>query len=282
MATSLLDIVKQNMQQAANPQQQPVSNTQEAVRLMRAQSGKLVGPTQSAVSSVAEGQQQAQTAGQLQGLQQQAQFGAAQLQQQSDQQKAQEQLARADIGLAQRAQTQAFGQALQSQNQQAGQQAAELDMDKLTAQAQQRAQDRALSNKQYLDTLSREGSRRRLDNELEFKRALQRSALGQKEELVRKMLGNQEMIAMDDREFKRATAAMSNDLARQIADQVMADQAAAGRWEAAGGATSAAIGAYGKYQENKSQAASEKRTAQADRSNAYDYNQSSSTTGNLS
>jgi hypothetical protein len=155
--------------------------------------------------------------------------------------------------LQQRATEQQFGQQESTMMQRAGQATQELDFERQKSQAEQRSHIRAFENKQYLDTLNREGMKRRLDNELQMKRALAQAALGNSEELLRRALNNRELLTLDTNEFKKLLAKIDIDTARELANNAISDAKTQSAYSAAGGLASAGIAAYGQYDKSQSQ-----------------------------
>lgn len=231
--------------------QQMTNQTQEAQRLMRARSGKEVGPTQAATSSIAEQAAVADTNQQIADLN----LAATGQIQAGNQAVANQQtaagLAQSGLDIQRAGQGQKFQQATQSALSQAGRQKQALELDKQSAQAEQRGHQRALGNKQYLDTLLREGARSRLDDELAFKRELTRNAIGSNETFLRQMLGNRDLLSIDADQYKKLIASIDISRAMDLAQNAIDDAKSAGRWEAAGGLASAGISAYGDSEKKK-------------------------------
>lgn len=247
---SLLQKIQQNLQAAAAPA--GVSGiTEESRRLMQAKSGKAVGPSQSAVSNQAELAGLSELNAQLDQQRGAGQMQALQLQEDQDRLEQGEKLARSGMDLQQRATQQQFAQQEATQLQRAGQARSELDFDRQKSQAEQRSHTRAFENKQYLDTLNREGMRRRLDSELQMKKALSKMALGNSEELLRRALGNRELLTLDANEFKKLLAKIDINTARELANNAISDAKTQAAYGAAGGLASAAISGYGEYDRNQ-------------------------------
>ncbi len=219
---SLLDIINRNISGAVQPAG-VTDETARAKRLMQARSGKQVTPDATASSNVAE---QVATGETNQALADVADKGtglALQLGKGLEQAKLREGLETSGIGLARQELAQNFQQRLSTLGQKAKQEAETLDVDKQQAGAEQRAMQRALGNKQYLDQLKREGDQRRLGDELEFKRALAENAFGNNEEMLRQLLGQKEVLAADERTWRELVANIDLATAMDTAKNAMAD-----------------------------------------------------------
>lgn len=105
-----------------------------------------------------------------------------------------------------------------------------------------------LQDKQYIDTLQREGEKRRLGDDAEFRKAMTETALGNNKQLLEKNLTGKSVIDASDQEFRKSLASMGASDAYNMfrEDQKAAKQKA--MWEGVGSLTSSGIGAYGTYE----------------------------------
>lgn len=219
---SLLDIINRNIAGAV----QPGGVTDEAARakrLLQARSGKAVAPNASASSNVAEQVAVGETNQSLSDVASKGTDLSMQLGKGLEQAKIREGLESQGIDLAKQELAQGFQQRLSTLGQKSQQEAQTLDIDKQSAGAEQRAMQRALGNKQYLDQLKRAGDQRRLGSELEFKRSLATNAFGNNEQLLKQLLGNKEALAVDERAWRELVASIDLSTAMQTAQNAMSD-----------------------------------------------------------
>jgi len=225
-------------------QEQPeLDQAGRARNLFAARSGKQVSGPATAQSNLAERAAAADTQAQLGQVQQQAGLGVAQLQQAGQQQTQQFQNTMQNLGLQQQGQQQA-GQIQRSGIlQQSAEGRAELSQARRQSQLEQQAWKLAQQDKQYLDTLRREGDMRRLNSEIRFKEDLQREIIGLNAGLLKQDIANRNILDMDDRQFKRQTQAMSiQDILAGLRQEAR-DARNLGAINAIGGVAATGIGA---------------------------------------
>jgi hypothetical protein len=86
-----------------------------------------------------------------------------------------------------------------------------------------------------------------LDNDLDFREALQKSIFGSNTELLKKGLGNKDIMEASDREFREAMAGIDINAALEMANNEMADASKAAMISGATTLATSGIGAYGTY-----------------------------------
>lgn len=242
---NLLDAIRQNSQ--IQPQGQ-TDETQKLQGLLRAKSGKDVGGGSVAASSLGEQSAVSQANQQLQSqVVPQAQIQQQGLEQQQAQQNQQAEIQGQQIGQQRRANTLQnkvqTEQILNDLERSKGQ----IDLQSQKAKVDQVAQNLRLSTQQYVDNLQREGSRKRLDNSASFQEELNKSILGDQQDLLQKQLGNRDVLQASDRDFKKAMNNMQLSDARNLFQKNMKQQKQRALYSTIGAATSAGIGAYGTY-----------------------------------
>lgn len=246
MANSLLDIIQQHSAAIAGQQAPAENDTQQAAGLLTAKSGKAIGsPTgdyalsnqqetaaNDATTSTMQNTVAPTAAIQQQGLQQQQ----AAVQQQGQQ-------AMQSVG------TQSKFNTLQTQIQtksmldNMSQQKGEIDIQRDRAQVDQVATNLRLSNQAYTDQLTLEGSKARLDNQLDFQQALAESIFGEKMGILNQTLGDRTVLDASNNQFKQAMSNMSTDAAVDMMNAEIAQQKQRAVWGAAGSLATAGIGA---------------------------------------
>lgn len=241
---NLLDALNQ-----AAPAQSPglTGETQKLAGMLRAKSGKAGVAPGLAMSSQAEKAAVAQTG------QDMAQVQRAQTLQQTGQQQqaaAQEQQTGQQLKSVemQRQQNQVqtqlrVNQTLQDLEQGRG----KMDMARYKAGLEQVGQDLRLQNRQYVDNLQREGSRARLDNELQFKEQLARSVFDDNQNLLTKNMKNKSILNANDREFAQAMARMGASDAYAMFRSEMKGSKEAAKYGALSSLITTGIGAAANY-----------------------------------
>lgn len=251
---NLLDTIRQNQDLLQKPAG-VTGETQKLSTLLRSKQGKTGTDPEVAQSNVGEQQAVASTNATMQN-----QVAPAM------------QLQAAQVGQAVRGaeqqkniQTQEISQARRSEDLQnriktdellrgAEQARGTLDFEKDKSTAEQIAFNLRLQNKDYTDSLQREGSKARLNDQLGFKEALTASAFSDNEALARDANMQQAVLNDNTRSFEKKLAGMDIGKAwanmraeiRGIKSQAM--------WSAIGGVTQAGIqgaGAYGSSQDSK-------------------------------
>jgi hypothetical protein len=249
MALNLLDTIR-NSAQVESPGME--DETSKLQRLLRARTGREVTGSEVAASSLGEQQavQQAQSDIQTQVRPQ------AQLQQRGLEQAQRTQEQAAELQGAELEQERRFN-ALENQMQtnrvlqELEQGRVKLDIDRDRAQVNQLAQGIRLQSQEYTDNLERAWERARLDNMEEAKRQIARNEIGAAEKLLRKKLGNKEIIDMKDREWNRSLASIDADSAWQMFQADMAADRRRGLYTGGAGVLTASLGGYGTWEDRK-------------------------------
>lgn len=240
---NLLDTIRRNRSSLAGEPAPLTDETQKVGALLRAKTGRQVGPQDAAVSNLGEqsavdqaNRQLGQLGTGMQIQQQGEDLAAAGQEQQASQ-------ARADINQASRFNTVQnqlkTNQLLNDLTRDKG----TLDMEKDRARLEQASFLLAMQDKKYTDELQEIGRRRRLDDSAAFQQEMEQMAFGDNLDLLKTKLGNENVLAASDREYKKALSQLSIDDALEIARMEMAaeEKASALEREAAmSGATLAA------------------------------------------
>lgn len=216
---SLFDTIQQNRQSLATAAPVVAPNSTERVQgLLKAKSGKAAGPGNTALSNLGEQSALDQTQQQLGALNQATgiQTQQEQVQQQGILQQEKQQLG--TIDQARRFDT--------VENRiQLDRILSELEQNKgaLNQERQQMALEQAgflmaMQDKQYVDTLLDIGRRRNLDDATQFRIEMQNMTFGGNIDFLRQKLGQQDIMAVNDREFQRALSDMTLEEAIKIAD----------------------------------------------------------------
>ena len=218
-------------------------STQSAARLLAARSGKAVG-TPAPLSNIGEQVTLGTTNQQLGQVQQAANTQAAQLGQAGTQQEQTFNTAQADMNLHRQQQEQQYriqtGNLLAELERDRG----SLDMDKKKFGMEQVASSMALQDRQYTDTLQREGARKRLQDSIRFEEELAKSVMADNYNILKAKLGKQNVLSANDRDFQRAMGRMNVGEALAIARGNAAAARAAGMASGLGGMASGAASAY--------------------------------------
>lgn len=247
---NLLEIIKRGSQPE---QQQMTDESGKLATLLRARSGKQVAGPDIAASNLGEASAVSQTNQQISNVQAPAAT------------RQNEALAIESAGLAQREAQQAgdiaharkantiqsqiqTNELLQSLEQGRG----KLDLEKEKAGYDQIAVNLRMNTQKYVDDLRRIGEERRLTDDIEFQKELQKTTFGDAERIAEQVLKGKSVLSSNDREFNKTISQMSTD---QAWDMFNADMAAAKKqanWASIGGLAQAGIGAYGTSQDNAS------------------------------
>lgn len=271
---NLFDQIKLNRASLSGTQAGVTDETGKLQTLLRAKSGRTVGPGDTATSNLGEQAAVAQANQQLQQaggqLQQQQAAETAAIQGQAQDYRSQKQ----DIDQAQKFNT------LQTQmktNQllaDLGRDKDSLSLDKDRGRLEQASFLLAMQDKQYTDQLQDIGRRRRLDDAVAFQQELAQMEFGANLDLLKTKLKNGDVLSSSDRDFKQALSSLSIADAMKVAEIEMAAEAKASELErdaAKSGATLAAkaantqsmyqgvgkvvetgIQGYDKYKDNQS------------------------------
>jgi hypothetical protein len=247
---NLLDTIRQNTQQL--PEQGMTDESGKLQTLLRAKSGKAVGGSPVATSSLGEQQAVVQTNQQIK--QQVAPAAAIQVagqQQQAQGIQQQEQLQRAETAQSRRldsVQTRMrTDQMLKDLERNKGQ----VDIARQGAQLEQVATNLRLQNKQYVDQLNREGSLARLNDEAEFRKAALQATMGNKQQIINKTIDDNIILSGNDREFKRKVAQIDIGSAYAMFNADMAAGKQQAMWQGIGAVAKAGLGAYDTYTESQ-------------------------------
>lgn len=249
---NLLDTIRQNSSQLATEQQGVTDETGKLQRLLRAKSGKSVGPSDASPTNLAEQSAVAQTNTTMQQqILPQAQIQQAGIDQASREQSQQLSQQKSEIDQARKFDNiqnkLKTDQLLRDLERDRG----NLDLAKDRARLEQATAQMRFQNKQYLDQLQREGQRARLNNQLQFNEALAGDAFGANKELLEKQLGNQSVLRADDRAWKKAAAQMDVNMAYDMFRDDMSAAKERNRYAGIGALATAGVGAYGTLSEDK-------------------------------
>lgn len=218
---NLFDTIKENRSLLTQQQPEAEDQTLKVQKLLRAKTGREVGPAETATSNIAEQVARGTTASQIQGLGAQMQV-----------QQAGEDVEQARLAQQERLQRQETDQARKFQTMQTkmetnkilndlGRERGTISLEKDKARLEQAAFLISFQNKKYTDQLQDIGRRNRLDDQMAFNEAMQRQAMGAELDLLKDKLGKQDILAASDREFQEMLAGMSIDEAMKIADMEM-------------------------------------------------------------
>lgn len=247
-----------NLLEALQPQMQ--DTTSQLSGLLRAKSGKAVSAPAGALSTQQEQAAVAQAGQAMQPVQQ-----AAAMQQAEQQQQArgiEQQVGQQQAEITQSRQANQLKTQLQSQQllQDLEQNKGKIDMARYQASMEQLGQNLRLSNQKYVDNLQREGSRARLNDDLQFREQLARSVMADNKSLLEKQLGNKSILAANDREFSIAMAKMGvQDAWSMFQNEGKAQQQAA-QWTTGASVLTSGLASYGTYQEKQEREAERKKT----------------------
>lgn len=241
---NLLDTINQNAAAAATQPQGVTDESQKVANLLRAKSGKAATGGDVGASNLGETSASDQTNTQLQNqVAPAAAIQAANLSQQNSQQEQGAQIQKASVARGRASNT------LQNKLQttallnQFEQNEGSLGLDKNKAQVDQLAQGLRLQNQQYVDDLNREGSKSRLDDQLQFQQAMQSEAFDNNKELQSKVFADQDIASMSDRDFKKRLEQMGIDDAWNMFNTNQKTAADRAKFTAIGSLASAGIGA---------------------------------------
>lgn len=205
MARTLGETIKSNLQTMQQPQAS--DEGMAAQRLLRGKTGKAITPDGIRPSALAEQQQVAQTGQQLKEVAQTGQMQAGAIEQQERGEAQQQELAQKDIEQRREQMSQQFEQQSTQLLNELERSGKELDVQKDAAKIEQLGFMHGMQDKAYIDKLQNEGRKRRLDDNIEFKIALQESVFS-------------DMLALfeDDIRFKNIMDADERDFAREISN----------------------------------------------------------------
>jgi hypothetical protein len=217
---ALLDIIRQNREQLTSAPQAPAVETQRVQELLSAKSGKSISPTQQApISNLGEQQSKAAQATQMKSIVQpeiQRQQKAAEIQQKG--QKEQQRGALQQIDVQRKGQTAQFqikaNQILSNLEQQRD----ALTFDQKQAKMEQASFLLAMNDQEYTRSLQDVAQRKRLDNQLNFEQEMQSLQFGDTINLLKSKLGMDNILQMNDREYRKQMSQLSVEDAIQIAD----------------------------------------------------------------
>jgi hypothetical protein len=206
---NLLETIQQNRATLASQQQGVGDQTQQIQTLLNAKTGKAPTSSDTGISNLGEqsaaataNQGQAQL-GQQAAVQTQAEnTQAAGIQQETGNQLRSVDQTRKFDTLQNRLQTQSV---LNNLSQQKG----DLSDQKSRASLEQVAFNLSMQDRRYVDTLQTIGTRRRLDNETNFKSEMQQVAFGDSLSMLNGKLAQGDLLSASDRDFAKALSDMS-------------------------------------------------------------------------
>ncbi len=218
---NLFDTINQNRQQLAGQQAPVTDETGRIQKLLRAKSGKNVGTSDTAVSSLGEQAAVADTNAQLAsltpGLQLQQQ--AETIEREGQQQKVQQ--AEQDIEQSRRFNNVQNNIRTQQLLGDLSRDRGSLDLDKDRSKLEQVSFLMSMQDRKYTDELEAIGKRRRLDDEVAFRNEMEQVAFRDSIDILRDKLGKGDVLAANDREFATAMSNLSLDEAMKIANLEM-------------------------------------------------------------
>lgn len=239
-----------NLLEALQPQMQ--DTTSGLATLLRAKSGKVVSGPSTAISTQQEQGALAQTAQQMQPVQQAEAIQQAGQQQQAREIEQKTQQQQADIAQQRQAnelQTQLrTNELLQELEQGKGR----IDVERYKSNLEQIGQNLRLSNREYVDNLQREGARARLNDKIQFEEQLNQSILQDNKELLERQLGNKSILAVNDRQFSIMLEKMGFQTAMDLLNNELKAERERGTATAIGGLVTAGIGAASQYSQSRS------------------------------
>lgn len=239
-----------NLLEALQPQLQ--DTTSGLATLLRAKSGKAVSGPSTAISTQQEQGALAQTAQQMQPVQQAEAIQQAGQQQQAREIEQKTQQQQADIAQQRQAnelQTQLrTNELLQELEQGKGR----IDVERYKSNLEQIGQNLRLSNREYVDNLQREGARARLNDKIQFEEQLNQSILQDNKELLERQLGNKSILAVNDRQFSIMLEKMGFQTAMDLLNNELKAERERGTATAIGGLVTAGIGAASQYSQSRS------------------------------
>lgn len=217
---SLLDVIRRNSANMSATASQPAPDqTYQAQELLRARSGKSVGPT-SAPRASNLGERQATVGGQqaLIPIQQEQQLASTALSGQAAEiQQARENLRRKSEQQERFQSADAQMRTTQLLSDLEGEKA-KLGAAQDRAKLEQVAFGLAMADKQYIENLQTAGQRLRLDNDLAFREELSRAVFGDTLDLMKEALDTQSILDMSNREFSERMAQLDIGHADRMAD----------------------------------------------------------------
>lgn len=248
---SLLEIIQKNANKAAAKPGSPlVSQTEKATSLAAARSGKAVTEPQ-VVDTTAEDMARAGTAQQFQGLQTATNVQGQEQKQQQSEIARMEQAGRADLNIRQKALNQQLGIRKQQILQELSQGKQKLSLDQKRAATEDLAQALRLEDRKYTDTLEMQGKRQRLDNDIAFKEAAAQAVMADEVDMLKKILGQNEIMGANDRESKEKLAKMDLAAAISLASSSAAAEKQMGMYQGATDLTKTGVSAYGSYKKGE-------------------------------
>lgn len=211
------------------------SYTEQARGLLRAKTGKAVSSEGPVASNIAE-TQASQAAGQavqsaLRGAglqQQQQQEQLATVEQKSDQE-----LAQLDLALTQQAKD--SQRRIDEAFTRLSQESSQLDAQKQSALYEQLGSDLALQNEKYISDLQNEATRRRLDDKAQADLAMQAAVFNDMQDLLESDIEFRKALDADDRAFTEKMASIDVNAALSIALQQLNTEAMAANYQQVSG-----------------------------------------------
>lgn len=241
---SLADTLNRAMAAKNQPTTPAPDQTARTAELLRAKSGKAVGPTSGPKIS-ALGEEQATAAGRadLSQVMKQGQVAAENVAMREEDQARREELSRRELELTRKEINQNFDQKRAAVETELKKAVRENDVRRAERAAQQVGFEARLNSDKYIHQLQLNGDRARLDNELAFDEALRSDIFGEYNDLFRQGILNNEMLGADAREFQMQIARIDLESAMAIA----ATEAKAANMQAQYGAISRIVDAGVDY-----------------------------------
>lgn len=128
----------------------------------------------------------------------------------------------------------------------------EIDLRRDAFQLAQLGQAEALQNKEYVNSLEREGQLRRLDDEQQFKNELQQSIFSDMLDLWESDAEFNQTMAKNEAEFNREVADIDLDMAMKMADSAAKQANLRAQYEGVSGLLSGGAQAFDQYQKGES------------------------------
>lgn len=215
---NLFDTIKENRSLLAQQQPEAEDQTLKVQKLLRAKTGREVGPAETATSNIAEQVARGTTASQIQGLGAQMQVQQAGEDVEQARLAQQERLQRQETDQARKFQTIQTQMETNKILNELGRERGTLSLDKDRSRLEQVTFLMAMRDKKYTDALQDIGKRNRLDDDIAFKEEMQRQEFGLQLNLLQDKLGKQDILAASERDFQKMLSDMSIQDAMNVAE----------------------------------------------------------------
>lgn len=222
---SLYDTIQQNSGQIAATTVPQTGETQKVQSLLRARSGRAGGGgSEAGISNL--GEQAAVATGNAQIQQMQPALQTAQEQQNTKQEAQAGQTAQSKAELDQSRKFSNLQTAMQANQilRDLERDRGSIDLQKDKGRLEQASFLLAMQNKQYVQQLQDVGRRRRLDDATTFQNEMEKQVLGDNLDLLKKQIGTQSVLQMNDTAFRKQMSQMSIEEAQKVAANEMAHQ----------------------------------------------------------